>query len=256
MMPITSKITVLIAEDEQPQRQALQKLLQELMPEAQVVAVCEDGLSAMEAMQQYQPNLALLDIRMPGLSGIEVARSAPADTQIIFTTAYDEYAVKAFEAGAVDYLLKPIKPERLQQAIERVRGRVLTKESPDISSLIDALETKLRGAANKSIKWVTASVGDTVKMFSIDDVLFFQAQDKYIRVVTNTDEAIIRTPLKELLGSLDPDIFWQVHRSVVVRVSAIDRVRKDELGHYLLTLKDRTEILPISSAFQSRFRGM
>ncbi len=249
-------ITVLIAEDEQPQRQALQKMLQELMPEAQIQAVCEDGLSALEAMQQYQPNLALLDIRMPGLSGLEVARSAPAGTQIIFTTAYDEYAVNAFEAGAVDYLLKPIKPERLQQAIERVRERVQTKVTPDISNLIDALESKLRGATNKSIKWVTASVGDTVKMFSIDDVLFFQAQDKYIRVVTNSDEAIIRTPLKELLGSLDPDIFWQVHRSVVVRVSAIDRVRKDELGHYLLTLKDRTEILPISSAFQSRFRGM
>lgn len=251
-----TQITVLIAEDEQPQRQALQKMLQELMPEAYIVAVCEDGLSALEAMQQHQPDLALLDIRMPGLSGLEVARSASSNTQIIFTTAYDEYAVKAFEAGAVDYLLKPIKPERLQQAINRVSERHQTKTAPDISNLIDALETKLRGAANKSIKWVTASVGDTVKMFSIDDVLFFQAQDKYIRVVTTTDEAIIRTPLKELLGSLDPDIFWQVHRSVVVRVSAIDRVRKDELGHYLLTLKDRPEILPISSAFQSRFRGM
>jgi len=251
-----TQITVLIAEDEQPQRLALQKMLQELMPEAHIVAVCEDGLSALEAMQQHQPTFALLDIRMPGLSGLEVARSAPAGTQIVFTTAYDEYAVKAFEAGAVDYLLKPIKPERLQQAIERVRERQQTKTAPDISHLLDALESKLRGAPNKSIKWVTASVGDTVKMFSIDDVLFFQAQDKYIRVVTNTDEAIIRTPLKELLGSLDPDIFWQVHRSVVVRVSAIDRVRKDELGHYLLTLKDRTEILPISSAFQSRFRGM
>ncbi|MGH8108069.1 MAG: LytR/AlgR family response regulator transcription factor [Arenimonas sp.] len=249
-------ITVLIAEDEQPQRQALQQMLQELMPEANIQAVCEDGLSALEAMQQYQPNLALLDIRMPGLSGIEVARSAPANTQIIFTTAYDEYAVKAFEAGAIDYLLKPIKPERLQQALERVRERLQNKAAPDISDLIDALETKLRGAANKSIKWVTANVGDTVKMFSIDDVLFFQAQDKYIRVVTNSDEAIIRTPLKELINSLDPDIFWQVHRSVVVRVSAIDRVHKDELGHYLLTLKDRSEILPISSAFQSRFRGM
>jgi len=249
-------ITVLIAEDEQPQRQALQKMLQELMPEANIVAVCEDGLSALEALQQFQPGLALLDIRMPGLSGLEVARAASANTQIIFTTAYDEYAVKAFEAGAIDYLLKPMKPERLQQAIGRVRERFQAKTVPDISNLIDALETKLRGASNKSIKWVTASVGDTVKMFSIDDVLFFQAQDKYIRVVTNTDEAIIRTPLKELICSLDPDIFWQVHRSVVVRVSAIDRVRKDDLGHYSLHLKDRTDNLPISSAFQSRFRGM
>jgi DNA-binding LytR/AlgR family response regulator len=249
-------ITVLIAEDEQPQRQVLQKMLQELMPEAKIVSVCEDGLSALEAIQHFQPNLALLDIRMPGLSGLEVARAASASTQIIFTTAYDEYAVKAFEAGAMDYLLKPIKPARLQQAIERVLERFQAKTVPDISHLIDALETKLRGTAGKSIKWVTASVGDTIKMFSIDDVLFFQAQDKYIRVVTHSDEAIIRTPLKELLGNLDPDIFWQVHRSVVVRVSAIDRVRKDELGHYHMNLKECSEILPISSAFQSRFRGM
>ena len=251
-----TSIKVLIAEDEQPQRQALQEMLQSLMPEANVVAVCEDGLSALEAMQQYQPDLAVLDIRMPGLSGLEVARSAGVNTQVVFTTAYDEYAVKAFEAGAVDYLLKPIKPERLQQAVNRVRERFQAKSAPDISNIIDALETKLRGASNKSIKWVTASVGDTVKMFSIDDVLFFQAQDKYIRVVTNMDEAIIRTPLKELIASLDADIFWQVHRSVVVRVSAIDRVRKDEFGHYELHIKDRKEILPISSAFQSRFRGM
>jgi DNA-binding LytR/AlgR family response regulator len=252
MMPIT----VLIAEDEQPQRQALQKILQEFMPEAKLVAICEDGLSALEAMQQLQPNLAFLDIRMPGLSGLEVARAASGSTQIVFTTAYDEYAVKAFEAGAVDYLLKPIKPGRLQSAIERVRERFQAKAVPDISHLIDALEMKLRGAAGKSIKWVTASVGDTVKMFSIDEVVFFQARDKYIRVVTHSDEAIIRTPLKELISSLDPDIFWQVHRSVVVRVSAIDRVKKDELGHYELHLKEHKESLPISAAFQSRFRGM
>ncbi len=249
-------IKVLIAEDEQPQRQALQEMLQNLMPEANIVAVCEDGLSALEAMQQYRPALAFLDIRMPGLSGLEVARAASPDTQVVFTTAYDEYAVKAFEAGAVDYLLKPIKPERLRQAIDRCRERFGKNSTPDISGLIDALEKKLQGTSSKSIKWVTASVGDTVKMFSIDDVVFFQAQDKYIRVVTNTDEAIIRTPLKELIASLDPDVFWQVHRSVVVRVSAIDRVRKDELGHYELHLKDRKDILPISSAFQSRFRGM
>ncbi len=251
-----TSISVLIAEDEEPQRLALQKMLQELMPEAHIQAVCEDGLSAMEAMQEFQPDLALLDIRMPGLSGLEVARSASAKTQVIFTTAYDEYAVKAFEAGAVDYLLKPIKPERLQQAIERVRERHQKKTMPDISGLMHALEKKLRGTSSKSIKWVTASVGDTVKMFSIDEVLFFQAQDKYIRVVTNADEAIIRTPLKELIASLDPDIFWQVHRSVVVRVAAIERVRKDELGHYHLSVKGRAETLPISSAFQSRFRGM
>jgi DNA-binding LytR/AlgR family response regulator len=249
-------IQILIAEDEKPQRLNLQQLLSELMPDAQVVAVCEDGLSALEALQRHPVDIAFLDIRMPGVSGLEIARLAPAQTQIVFTTAYDEYAVKAFEAGAIDYLLKPIKPDRFAQAIERVRERYHSKAVPEISNLIDALESRLRTPSHKSIRWVTASVGDTIKMLSIEDIIFFQAQDKYIRVVTHSDEAIIRTPLKELIASLDPDVFWQVHRSVVVRVSAIDHVSKDDLGHYSLSLKNRAERLPISSAFQSRFKGM
>ena len=249
-------INILVAEDEQPQRLALEKMLGEHMPEAHIVAVCEDGLAALEALQQHRIDIAFLDIRMPGVSGLEVARAAKIETNIVFTTAYDEYAVSAFEAGAIDYLLKPIRPERLQQAIERLRRRMETPEVIDMSAILDKLQQQWQSKDRQALKWISASVGDTIKMFAIEDVQFFQAQDKYIRVVTDNDEAIIRTPLKELMAGLDPDIFWQVHRSLLVRASAIERVKRDDLGKFHLHLKTSSEILPVSGAFQHRFKGM
>ena len=250
------KINILIAEDEQPQRLALQQLIAEVMPDANMVACCEDGLSALETMQQHQIDIAFLDIRMPGGSGLEVARAAPASTHIIFTTAYDEYAVNAFEAGAVDYLLKPIKRERLLQSIERSRLRLDLPSTNNMHALIDKLQQQLQNTHRHALKWISASVGDTIKMFAIDDVQFFQAQDKYVRVVTDTDEAIIRTPLKELMAGLDPEVFWQVHRSLLVRANAIQRVKRDDLGKFHLHLKGSAEILPVSGAFQHRFKAM
>lgn len=254
------KINILIAEDEQPQRLALQQLISELMPDANIVACCEDGLSALEAVQQHQIDIAFLDIRMPGVSGLEVARAAPTSTHIVFITAYDEYAVNAFEAGAVDYLLKPIKRERLLQSIERSRLRLrLQLHAPstnNMHALIDKLQQQLQSTNRNALKWISASVGDTIKMFAIEEVQFFQAQDKYVRVVTDTDEAIIRTPLKDLMAGLDPEIFWQVHRSLLVRANAIQRVKRDDLGKFHLHLKASKEILPVSGAFQHRFKAM
>jgi DNA-binding LytR/AlgR family response regulator len=178
-------------------------------------------------------------------------------TQVIFTTAYDEYALQAFDQGAIDYLLKPIKRDRLAIALDRVRGRLNSGISSDVSVVIDALQRQFANRQRRDgIKWITANVGNTTKMFPIDEVLFFQAQDKYTRVITATDEAIIRTPLKELVAGLDSDAFWQVHRSVIVRASLIHSARKDDDGKLVLTLKGRTELLPVSSAFQHRFRGM
>ena len=250
-------INVLFAEDEQPQRVALQQLLGELMPDANIVAVCEDGLSALEALQNHRVDIAFLDIRMPGVSGLEIARAAPATTHIVFTTAYDEYAINAFETGAVDYLLKPIKRERLLQAIERLRSRLRAETSPatDMHAFLNRLE-QLQTMQRKTLKWISASVGDTIKMFAIEDVQFFQAQDKYVRVVTHADEAIIRTPLKDLIAELDPETFWQVHRSLLVRANAIERVKRDDLGKYHLHLKGKSEILPVSGTFQHRFKTM
>lgn len=252
-----SPVTALIAEDEAPQRRALQQQLRAAWPELDVVAVCEDGVSALEAVVQHRPQVAFLDIRMPGVSGLDVARQVVAQGGlVVFTTAYEDYAIRAFEAGAADYLLKPVQDARLEQAVARVQERLADTRAPDLRTLIDDLEARLRPQGDRLIRWITASVGDSVRMIAIDDVLFFQAQDKYVRVVTASDEAIIRMTLKELLGGVDPDVFWQVHRGVLVRVQAIDRVRKDELGRHHLSVKGRTDVLPVSAAFQQRFRGM
>jgi DNA-binding LytR/AlgR family response regulator len=252
-------ITAILAEDEAPLRNALRAMLQDTWPELRIVAECEDGIAAMEAIAAHRPTLAFLDIRMPGVSGLDVARAAvAAKSLVVFTTAYDEYAVRAFEAGAVDYLLKPLQPERLQRALERIRERLRMAATPDHDVLqqVDALETRLRPSGTRLIRWISAAVGDSVRMIGIEEVLYFQAQDKYVRVVTAGAEAIIRTPIKDLLAGLDPDAFWQVHRGVIVRVSAIDRVRKDELGKSMLQLRGRDDALPVSAAFLHRFRGM
>jgi len=247
--------TALIAEDELPQRRELRALLAELWPELDVVAECEDGLAALQALEQHRPQVAFLDIRMPGISGLEVARAAGDHCQVIFVTAYEEYALRAFDEGAVDYLQKPVARERLRRAVERTRARLGSGAQVDMAALIDLVQSRL-APGGKSIKWITASVGNTLKMFSIDEVLFFQAQDKYTRVATAESEGHIRTPLKELVTALDSETFWQVHRSVIVRVGAIRTVEKEEDGKLRLTVRGHAEVLPVSSAFQCRFRGM
>lgn len=248
--------TAIIAEDETPQRQELRTLLGELWPELSIVAECEDGLSALDALQQHRPQIAFLDIRMPGVSGLEVARAAGAQCHVIFITAYEEYALRAFNQGAVDYLLKPVARDRLSLAIERARTRLDGGAHIDLAALIDIVQARLTAGGRQGIKWITASVGNSVKMFSIDEVLFFQAQDKYTRVVTPDSEGHIRTPLRELLPALDSETFWQVHRSVIVRVGAIHAVAKGDDGKLSLTVRGRPDVLPVSSAFQHRFRGM
>lgn len=248
--------TALIAEDELPQRQELRALLAELWPELRIVGECGDGLSALEALEQFAPDVAFLDIRMPGVSGLEVARAVRAPCQVIFTTAYDEYAVRAFDEGAIDYLLKPITRERLARAVGRARAGVGKRSAIDLGFFIDLLQAKLAPKGPHAIKWITASVGNSTKMFSVEEVLFFQAQDKYTRVVTAENEGHIRTPLKELLAALDPQEFWQVHRSVIVRVGAILAVTKDADDKLQLTVRSRPDVLPVSSAFQHRFRAM
>lgn len=252
-------ITALIAEDEKPLRDALRAMLGIAWPELEVVAECEDGIAAMEAIAAHRPDVCFLDIRMPGVTGLDVARAAvAAKSHVVFTTAYDEYAVRAFEMGAADYLLKPLQPERLARTVGRVRERVLANaaRSDEAVERVDALEQALKPAGTRLIRWISASVGDSVRMLGIDEVVYFQAQDKYVRVVAVDGEAIIRMPIKDILAGLDPDEFWQVHRGTVVRVSAIDRLRRDDLGKSMLSLRGREDTLPVSAAFLHRFRGM
>lgn len=254
-----SRVRVLIAEDEAPQRRELCEQLRQAWPELRLVAECEDGLSALEAVARHRPQVAFLDIRMPGVSGLDVAHAVIAQGgRVVFTTAYDDYAVRAFEAGAIDYLLKPLQQARLQQAVTRLRECLaLPAAATQVQALeLEQLESRMRPQGAQLVRWICASVGDGVSMIGIDEVLYFQAQDKYVRVVTASEEALIRTPLKELLAGLDPEQFWQVHRGVVVRVSAIARMRKDELGRLAVYLRQRQESLPVSAAFAHRFRGM
>ena len=252
-----ASITALIAEDEAPQRAALLDTLDAVWPALHMVAACEDGIAALQAAAEHRPRVAFLDIRMPGVGGLDVARAVAAGGGlVVFTTAYDEYAIRAFDAGAVDYLLKPVTEDRRRLAVERVQARLAQPPADDLQARVDELEARLRPAGDRLIRWITAGVGDHVRMIAIDEVLFFQAQDKYVRVVTAEGEALIRTPIKDLLAGLDPDVFWQVHRGSVVRVSTIARVRRDELGRSRIELRGHRETLPVSAAFVHRFRGM
>jgi DNA-binding LytR/AlgR family response regulator len=254
--------TALIADDEDLPRAELRRMLAAAWPELHVVAECEHGPAAVEAIEAHAPQVAFLDIRMPGMSGLDVARAASGRCHTVFTTAYDSHAVEAFHAGALDYLLKPIAADRLAQTMARLHQRLQSATAaPEFGGLIDQLAAQLQqrslgGDGTPRLKWVSASVGDTIKMFGIDEILFFQSDEKYTRVVTAGDEAHVRKPLKDIAEGLDPDAFWQVHRGVVVRAAAIARAQRDELGRITLHLKGHAEKLAVSQAYAWRFKPM
>jgi DNA-binding LytR/AlgR family response regulator len=248
----------LIADDEDLPRAELRRMLAQAWPELQVVAECEHGQAALEALAAQAPDIAFLDIRMPGASGLDVARAASGRCHVVFTTAYDSHAIEAFEAGAVDYLLKPVQADRLAQAVARLRERLASRAAaPELDALVDQLARRMQPAGSADrLRWISASVGDTIKLFGIDDVLFFQSDEKYTRVVTATDEAHVRKPLKEIAEGLDPDAWWQVHRGVIVRAAAVARATRDDMGRFTLHLKQHPETLPVSQAYAWRFKPM
>ncbi len=246
--------TAIIAEDEGAQRLELKALLGELWPGLEIVAECEDGLAAMEALHDFKPDVAFLDIRMPGVSGLEVAQAA-GDTHVVLITAYDEFAIRAFEAGAADYLLKPVRRDRLAATIARLTRRLADGQRAAPLDLVGLLEARLT-PERRWMSWVSASAGDTIRMIPIDEVLAFFSEDKYTCVLTKQGSTHIRTPLKDLIGQLNPEFFWQVHRGAIVRVAAIRAVRRDEDGRMRIHLNGSAETLPVSAAFQDRFKPM
>lgn len=247
--------TAIIADDEDLPRTELRRLLAGFWPELQIVAECEHGAEALEAIHQHAPDIAFLDIRMPGLTGLDVAHAAKGRCHIVFTTAYDSHALEAFAAGAVDYLLKPVSSARLQEAVARLKQRLASQQAaPDLSQLMAELDKRLRPA--ERIRWISASVGDTIKMFPVEKILFFSSDEKYTRVVSRDDEAHVRKSLKDIIDGLDPEIFWQVHRGTVVRADAIHRAQRDELGRYTLELHGCQEKLKVSQAYAWRFKAM
>ncbi len=250
-----------IAEDEELLRNALCSLLRTAWPELDIVAECEDGASALEAIAELQPDVAFLDIRMPGLTGIEVARGmadASPRSQVVFVTAYDQYAIDAFEQGAVDYLLKPITHDRLAATVQRIRARAMAghPDAATLEALLRHLAARQAPASKPPLVWITASMGKDTRLIMVDDVAYFQADNKYTTVMTADGEALLRTPLRELLDSLDANAFKQIHRSTIVNMKAVASVSRDDAGRGRLKLKTRPETLAVSQPFMSLFRNM
>jgi DNA-binding LytR/AlgR family response regulator len=250
---VSATPTALIAEDEPMLREMLKTRLAESWPELSIVAVASNGQEALEMAQAFRPDVAFLDIRMPLRSGLEVARDLAGRCHIVFVTAYDEYAVSAFEQGAVDYVLKPPTRERMDTVVHRLKSR-LSAAPPDLSALLTRLAGRVSGSA--PLKWVRASLGNAMKMIDVNDILYFQAEDKYTKVVTPDGEALIRKPIKDLYDELDPDAFWQIHRSTIVNLRAIARVERDWRDQPVILLKERSEKLTVSRTFAHRFKAM
>jgi len=258
----TTGMSCIIAEDELLLRDALVAMLGEVWPDLRILAVCDDGGTALDAIATLQPDVAFLDIRMPGLSGMEVAAGAleasPA-TQVVFVTAYDQYAIEAFDKGAVDYLLKPIARERLQATMQRVQARAARGDAPDaaLAGLLQQLTGALPSVAKAPpLVWVTASSGKDTRLIMVDDIAYFQSDTKYTAVITAEGEALLRKPIRELLDVLDPAIFKQIHRSTIVNMKMVASVTRDEMGRGLLRLKTRPETLAVSQPFMTLFRNM
>ena len=281
--PTPAPIRCVIADDERLMRDQLRARLAEVWPELEVVAEAKNGNEAVQLVEAHHPELVFLDIRMPGLNGVEAARAIaqlPNDDdsggsagsgwpgcQIVFVTAYDEYAVQAFEQGAIDYVLKPAERERLAVTVARVRQRLVQRHNATAEAdptaapiglplLLQKLAAQINPASAPRLRWVQASVGQSIQMIPVDEVLYFISDEKYTRVQTATLEALIRKPIKELLEELDAEVFWQIHRSTLVNARAVAGVTRDERGRQLVAVKGRAEKLEVSRSFAGLFKGM
>jgi len=248
--------TALIADDEEPMRDMLRKRLQDCWPALSIVAEAANGVEAVALAGQHRPDIVFLDIRMPGISGIEAARLLFNRCHIVFVTAYDQYAIEAFEQGALDYLLKPVGGERLTTTVARLKSRV-GRQPDDIERQLGRL---LAGGAVKPARsylhWIQAQVGNSLRMISTREILFFRADEKYTRVQTAQGEVLIRKTLKELAEELDPDEFWRIHRSTLVRVDAIAAVTRDLRGRQMVRVRHFAEELEVSRGNTHLFQQM
>lgn len=256
-----STVTALIADDEEAPRAQLRQALEVAWPTLRIVAEAVNGADAWDAFLEHEPQLCFLDIRMPGLSGIDVARRIDASAQVVFVTAHGDHALAAFEAGAVDYVLKPVDGERLAQAIARVRRRLVQPASTVAASHWQQVLATLTDTVRRppALEVIQAGLGREVRLIRVDDVIFFESDSRYTRVVHHSDgqdgEALIRTPLKELLTQLDGQRFWQVHRSVIVNHRHVASAVRGDDGNMHLVLRGRPQRLPVSRHFQGLFKG-
>ena len=248
----------IVADDERLMREQLVDALREAWPELVIAGQASNGREAIALVQSQDADILFLDIRMPELDGIEAARALAGAVHIVFVTAHDQFAIDAFRHGAVDYLLKPADPERVALTCKRLRERLQQKPAP-MDDLLAELSQRLgnsTGARRDYIRWVQASVGANLRVIPTSDILFFRAEDKYVRVQTPTFEALIRKPIKELIDELDPEEFWQIHRATVVRVDAVEQVSRNFRGHQVVHVKGSTEKLEVSRSFNHLFKQM
>ena len=250
------KARAVIADDEVHLAEHLRARLAHLWPDLEVLPLAANGVEALRAINEEEPEVAFLDIRMPGLTGIELAKRIDTRTHVVFVTAFDQYAVEAFDREVVDYLLKPVTDERLAKAVERLQRKLATQERPPaLDDVLAKLARAIPGAGAR-LRWIRALKGELVQQIAVDDVLYFQASDKYTCVVTRDGESLIRLPLAELTGQLDADVFWQIHRGTLVNVNEVAATRRDLGGRVFVKLKDGKTELPVSRAYAHLFKQM
>lgn len=273
----TQTFSAVIADDERLMRDQLRSRLQQVWPELNIVAEAKNGLEAIEAVKQHQPDVIFLDIRMPGLSGVEAAKEiAQLDLgddqmlpEMVFITAYDQYAMEAFEQGVVDYVLKPAEVDRLRLTVERLKSRCAQRTKdwqgsasdqavapPSMQKLLHSLSAQMTGRPVQYLSRLQAGVGQAIQLVPVDDILYCMSDDKYTRVQTAQKEFLIRKPIRELVEELDPSVFLQIHRSTLVNLNAIESIHRDERGRQEVKIKGRTEKLQVSRSATSLFRAM
>lgn len=244
----------IIADDEPNLAVYLKARLAALWPELVIDGIARNGAEALQLIDSHGPQIAFLDIKMPGLSGLEVAARLDSQVHVVFVTAYDEFAVDAFEREAVDYLLKPVTDARLIKAIERLQARLATHApSRDISALLDQLMT---GTKQQRLRWIRAGAGAHIRQIPVEDVLYFDAADKYTRVVTAEGESLIRLTIRELGEQLDPQVFTQIHRGTIVNLHCVAGATRDDGGQVTVRLKNHGDLLPVSRAYAHLFKQM
>lgn len=260
---MTTRPTALIADDEPLLRKQLARMLAAAWPALEVVASARNGREAVELFEAHRPDVCFLDVHMPGLSGVEAARYIDRRAQLVFVTAFDQYAVDAFRQGALDYLVKPVDAARLADTVGRLQERLrASTPSPGTDELIERIAAQLRRDAKQApLRWLRVSVGNTLRLVAVEDVDFLRSDEKYTLVAWRGEggracEGVVRTPLKELLAQLDADVFQQVHRSVVVNLRAIAQVVRGDNETAQIHLKTRGEVLPVSRAYLHLFRQM
>lgn len=250
------KVRAVLADDEPLLRAMLRTRLTRLWPELEVVHEMGDGRDVQGVIEAHAPDLFFLDIHMPGVNGLEAARAIGGRAHVVFVTAFDQYAVEAFERGAIDYVLKPFNEERLATTVQRLRERLQARPAP-LEALVEQLAGRLgAGKPVEHLRWIKASVGSNVRLIPVEEVFFFQSDEKYTRVVTGEGESLIRKPIKELLEELDPAKFWQIHRATIVNVDHIAQVRRGLKDQAEISLKESPETLIVSRNFTHLFKQM